>query len=142
MTGTSKLFLRAAMAAIVVAATAAAWADEQVLYSGTWTKGGYEIAGEWSITQDDDRRFVELGEGFRTKRAPDLKIFLSPLPLEEIGDRNATDGSVLIAPLASHRGAQRYEIDEAVDPADYASIIIHCERFSKYWGGATLAPAE
>ncbi len=60
-----------------------------------------------------------LPAGYRraATQTPDLKLFLSPKPLEEIGDRNATDGSLLIAPLQRHRGAQRYELDEAVDLA-------------------------
>ena len=113
-----------------------------MLDGGSWTAGGYEIEGGWRILAEDGRRFVELDEEFRTRRAPDLKLFLSPRPLAEVGDDNATEGSLLIAPLESHRGAQRYEIDEDVVLSDYLSILIHCQRFSKYWGGAGLASQE
>lgn len=113
-----------------------------VLFSGSWTDGGYSIAGGWSIVEEDGDRFVVLDEDFKTRKAPDLKIFLSPLPLGELSDSTATEGSVLVAPLESHGGTSRYPIDAETDLGDYQSILIHCERFSKYWGGAELMREE
>ena len=110
------------------------------IFSGTWTPGGYEIEGGWSVVEEDGERFVDLDEDFRTRRAPDLKIFLSPLGLAEIGDGNATEGAVLIAVLEKAKGAQRYAVDGDVDLDAYQTIVIHCELYSKYWGGATLTP--
>ena len=62
--------------------------------------------------------------------------------MDEIGDRNATDGSVLTAPLESNRGAQRYPIDQAIEPTEYRTIIIHCQQYSKYWAGGPLTPTS
>ncbi|MEL7060536.1 MAG: DM13 domain-containing protein [Acidobacteriota bacterium] len=109
---------------------------QDVVHQGRWTEVGYKIDGSWSIVRDGGRLFVVLDGAFSTKKAPDLKIFLTPRPLAENTNRNATQGSFLVAPLASNRGAQRFEL--RADPADYRAIIVHCEKFSKLWGGADL----
>ena len=123
---------------VTVAATSIGAEEVELLFEGTWTKGGYVIEGGWSIVEEDEGRFVVLDEDFKTRRAPDLKIFLSPLPLDELEDGNATSGSVLIAPLEQYEGAYRYAIGEDVEFEGYRSILIYCEEFSKYWGGSDL----
>ena len=130
------------LAVLVLTAVTADAQDVRILYQGSWTKGGYAISGGWSIVEEDGKRFVELDSEFKTQRAPDLKIFLSPLALAELGDRNATKNSALVAPLVKHRGEHRYLIPADVDLDEYRSIIIHCEQYSKYWGGAALAASS
>ena len=127
------LFVLLALTAIMTPAIA-----QETLHSGTWTKKTYGIDGEWKIVQEGGKTFVELDAKFSTKKAPDLKIFLSPLPLSEVGDKNATNGSVLISPLDSHQGAQRYALPEGTDLSKFKTIMIHCEKYSKLWGGASL----
>lgn len=135
------LVLLAALSAMTGVASAAP--SSEVLFEGTWIRGGYTIEGRWRIVlEEDGRRYVVLDENFRTRRAPDLKIFLSPLPLEEIGDRNATKGAVLVAPLERHRGFSRYAIKEEVDLEPLRTIIVHCEEFSKFWAGSDLNRPE
>jgi len=111
-----------------------------VLFEGTWTRGGYSIEGSWKIVEQGGKLFLVLDEDFKTRRAPDLKIFLSPLPLDEVGDRNATLGSALVASLVRAKGAQRFALGEEVDLGAFRSLLIHCESFSKYWGGSRLGP--
>ena len=123
-------------------APAASAETVETLFEGSWTKGGYAIAGGWKIVAEDGRRYVVLDEDFETRRAPDLKLFLSKRPLDELGDRTATRGAVLIAPLERVSGGQRYAIDPDVDLSRYRSLLIHCERYSKYWGGAELEPPD
>ncbi len=142
------VFLSAlAAAALTISAVAApsfaemtetAAAQSEVLHSGVWTKKSFRSAGGWSIVREGDKTFIKLDEDFRTRGAPDLKIFLSPLAASETNGRNATDGSVLVAPLSSNKGAQVYEIPEDVDLADFASVLIHCQEFSKLWSAADL----
>jgi len=112
--------------------------ETTTLTEGAWTKGGYEIEGSWSIVESDEGRFVVLADDFATRKAPDLKIFLSPRKLSELGNRNATSESAFVAALERNRGGQRYRLPAEVDLADYQTILIHCEKFSKYWGGAPL----
>ena len=115
-----------------------AWAAGSVLHQGTWTTKGFAIEGQWKIVEDGGKRFVELDDGFRTKSAPDLKIFLSPKPLDQITGANATQQAVQVAELQSNRGAQRYEIPAGTDLGQFRSLIIHCEKYSKLWGGAAI----
>lgn len=118
---------------------AAAEESMQALHKGTWTKKSHKASGEWSIYTEDGKTYVKLSSDFRTRNAPDLKIFLSPQAASDANGRNATDGAVLISPLSSNAGEQVYEIPASVNLADYQSILIHCERFSKLWSAAELA---
>ena len=71
------LTLGAAAPAIAQKADAAAeMASETVLHSGVWTKKFANSGGEWSIVARGGKRYVVLDDAFRTRRAPDLKIFL------------------------------------------------------------------
>ncbi|MEM7049350.1 MAG: DM13 domain-containing protein [Acidobacteriota bacterium] len=106
--------------------------------SGEWSKKSFRIDGSWQIVDEGGSLWVVLDDSFKTKKAPDLKLFLSPKSLAEVGNRNATDGSVLIAPLDSNRGAQRYAIPKGTDLAAFQTLLIHCEKYSKLWGGAAL----
>lgn len=115
----------------------AAMASE-TLYSGEWTKKSFKSSGTWEIYQEDGKTYVKLSSDFRTRNAPDLKIFLSPLSASETNGRNATDGSYRVAELTSNAGEQVYEIPASVDLADYKSILIHCEQYSKLWSAADL----
>lgn len=108
------------------------------LHQGKWTKKGYSIAGTWQIVEEGGRKFVVLDDAFKTKNAPDLKIFLSPRSVAELNNRNATQGSVLVGPLQSPKGAQRLEIPSGTNLSSHRSILIHCEKYSKLWGAAAL----
>jgi len=125
-------------AALLLLLTTTLASAAEVAASGVWTTKNYEIAGGWRIVIDGDGRFVELDEDFNTKKAPDLKLFLSPLPLADLTDRNATNSAVLIAPLESHHGEARYPIEPGVDLSVFQTVFIHCQRYSKLWGGAAL----
>ena len=121
-----------------IAPAAAAFAAETVIASGSWTKKSFASSGTWQIVERDGTHYVVLSADFRTRGAPDLKIFLSPLDGGSLTGDNATEGSVLIAPLASSRGGQEYEIPDDVDVDSYTSIIIHCEQYAKLWSVAAL----
>lgn len=114
-------------------------ADSETLYSGEWTKKSFKVSGTWSIVKKDGKTYVKLSSDFRTRNAPDLKIFLSPLAASATNGGNATEGSVLVAPLTSNSGEQVYEIPDGVDIANFKSMLIHCEQYSKLWSAADLA---
>lgn len=117
--------------------------QDNVLYSGTWKADSYftTFEGSWKIIQKGEKKFILLGEDFEAKKAPDLKIFLSKLSLEEINSDNAStpDNASLVAELKKFKGSYEYSIPEGVSLEDYTSIIIHCEKYSKLWGGALLS---
>lgn len=134
-TRSSRIHAVAGLLLAALLAAPAVWGQGQ---SGTWTKKGFDIAGTWSIVDDGGQLFVVLDGKFRTKKAPDLKIFLSPTQANQLGNRNATKGSLKIAQLDSHQGAQRYPIPAGTDLSKYRSILIHCEKYTKLWGVADL----
>lgn len=101
--------------------------------SGTWTKKAQKIAGTWSVTDGQ----LTLTD-FSTRSAPDLKIFLSPITVGKLTNKNATDGAILVASLKSNKGDQSYSLPPDIDLTAYKSIIIHCKKYTKLWGAAPL----
>ena len=130
------LVLAAVIALVLL--SAAGPSAEDVARSGTFTRQDYKIAGSWSIIEQDGKWHVRLSDDFKTKSAPDLKIFLSPADLDTLTGKTATRNSVLVAPLRSSKGGQSYELPDGVDVTRYRSIVIHCEQYSKLWGGGSL----
>ena len=110
----------------------------QPFAEGKWTKKTASIGGSWSILEENGNRFLVLSDDFKTKKAPDLKLFLSSLDLSAIDGSNATSHAVLIANLKSVQGGQRYPIPGDIDLNKYSTLLLHCEKYSKVWGGATV----
>ena len=110
----------------------------QTVHQGQWTTKGFDVDGTWKIVRDGGKTYVVLDDAFNTKGAPDLKIFLSPNGAAGLDNRNATQGSQLVAVLTSNRGAQRYEVPAGVDLQRFRAIVIHCEKYTKLWAAADL----
>lgn len=117
---------------------APAWSQGDVVHQGTWTAKGFDVDGTWKIVREGGKTWVVLDEAFHTKSAPDLKIFLSPNAAASLDNRNATQGSQLVAVLSSNRGAQRYEVPAGVDIQRFRALVIHCEKYTKLWAAADL----
>ena len=113
-------------------------AANETIASGSWTKKSFKVSGTWSIYTENGTTYVALSDDFKTRKAPDLKIFLSTYSASDANGKNATQGSVLISPLSSHKGGQVYEIPAEINVSDYTSILIHCEAYSKLWSAADL----
>lgn len=111
---------------------------DKTVASGVWTKKKFKSRGTWTVETKGGVTTVSLDEDFKTKNAPDLKILLSPLTVEEINSKNAINDSVLVSLLDSNKGAQSYVIPEGVDLSQYKSIVIHCELYTKLWSAAAL----
>ncbi len=112
--------------------------DGGIVQQGTWTKKTASINGSWRIVEENGRLFLELDEDFKTKKAPDLKAFLSPRPLSGLRGATAIQGATLIGALSSQKGKQRLALPATVNLSDFRSLIIHCEKYDKLWGGAEL----
>ena len=106
--------------------------------SGDFTKRTYSIKGEWQILRQDGQTIFRLSESFRTKNGPDLKLFLSPKKISQITGETATTNAVRLGVLKSNKGTQDYVIPANVDLSNFGSILIHCEAYSKLWGGADI----
>jgi len=104
----------------------------------TFTKINYNIKGSWRLEEKDGKQVLILDESFKTRNAPDLKLFLSPLPIEQVTNENATTNSAFVAELTRNKGAQTYTLPDSINLSDYKSLVIHCQKFTKVWGGANL----
>lgn len=115
-----------------------------VLYSsGLWKKDANSVTGVYRIVAaPDGSRTIVLGRDFRTKAAPDLKIVLSPRASGTVTSRNVLSNGRVISPLSSNQGAQSFPIPAELDLADYRSIAIHCEQYTKLWAAAPLHRGE
>ena len=127
---------------LLLLATSVAAQDKKVVYSGEFERDSRwtTFEGSWQIVKHGDSYTVVLGDDFEAKKAPDLKIFLSKADLDDIKGSNAVKiGSpVLVAKLTSYEGKASYKIPAGINPADFTTIIIHCEEYSKLWGGSAL----
>ena len=115
----------------------------EVLYSGTFgSKSRAPLRGSWEIIErDDGARVLVLGDDFKARGGPDLKVFFSKLPLKRIGDHNAANRShaVRIGKLKSIRGNQEYVLPTSLDLAVYQTWMVHCEAYAHFWDGAELS---
>ncbi|MFK8017134.1 MAG: DM13 domain-containing protein, partial [Gammaproteobacteria bacterium] len=80
----------------------------------------------------------ELDDKFKTRNAPDLKLFLSPRAAGDVTPDNAVEGSVLISKLRKAKGAQRYALPDDLDLAQFETLVLHCEQYTKLWGVSPL----
>jgi len=111
---------------------------EQQLSSGEFTKKRYSISGNWNLTSGCTEKTLSFAENFKTKGGPDLKVYLSPLSIEELDSGNVQGTSHKLSVLKSNKGAQSYIIPHDIDLNQYKSVVIHCEAFSVLWGGFDL----
>mgnify|MGYP001795764127 CR=1 FL=1 len=129
-----------ALTAASTLATAAPFDDAHgdVLYSGTlWQEGENAIEGHWFVDEDENgTRHLHLGDDFKTKNAPDLKLILSTREAGTLSKRNVLTGATVLGNLATNKGAQSFEIPDGVDLSDIESLAIHCEQYNVYWGAA------
>jgi hypothetical protein len=106
--------------------------------SGEFTKANFDIKGQWEIIRQDGQTIFRLSEDFRTKRGPDLKLFLSPKKVSAATGETATTNTVRLGALKSNKGTQDYILPGDIDLSNFKSILIHCEAYSKLWGGADI----
>ncbi len=123
---------------VFVVAFASLSVAAQPLAEGMWTKKTASISGSWSIVEEGGSRFLVLSDDFKTKKAPDLKLFLSSRDFSAIDGSNATSQAVFIAKLKSARGGQRYPIPDDIDLNEHSTLLLHCEKEAKVWGGAKI----
>ena len=117
----------------VVAATTV-----ETTQSGSFEKTSFKIKGDWEIVKENGQTIFRLSDDFKTKNGPDLKLFLSPKTVGNVTGATATQGAVKLSVLRSNKGSQDYIIPSDIDLSQYGSILIHCEAYSKLWGGANL----
>ena len=103
-----------------------------------FTKKHYTIDGQARVMKTDTGTQIVFNDAFETRSGPDLKVYLSKLPISELEDESVSANSLKIGVLKSRQGAQSYIIPDDISLEDYKSVIIHCEAFSMLWGGFDL----
>lgn len=112
-------------------------ANAAIAGQGSWVAKQKSIEGAWQIEKRNGQTVLRFSDGFQTNRGPDLKLFLSKRDISKVNGNNAADG-VFLSKLKNNTGYQEYVIPNNIDINDYASLLIHCERFSVLWGGTNI----
>ena len=113
-------------------------AGDSEVASGEWVEKGYAIKGGWKIVQRGDQKIIVFNEDFKTRNGPDLKVYLSKIPIESIKGSDVEQSSVKIGPLISNKGTQEYPIPSDLNLDDFSSVLVHCEAYTHLWGGGAL----
>jgi len=123
---------------LLPAVNASAAEGDVTVHAGTWAKKEYNSSGSWKIVKNGEHHYVVLDSAFKTRSAPDLKLFLTKNTSSKLTGRNATSRAVRVAKLKSNTRAQRYRLPAGVNPSDFKTLIIHCERYSKLWSTGAI----
>jgi len=92
---------------------------------------------------NEEGRWLEFNEDFKTGRAPDLRVYLSPVAASELTAETIEGGmSVFLAELESRKGSQRYQIPENIDLTRFRSVAVHCLKYSKLYPAADLQKGQ
>jgi hypothetical protein len=110
----------------------------QTLAQADFQKKTYSLRGGITVEQRGSQTVIVFSEDFRTRSGPDLKVFLSRNDVASSTGTNATSQSIKLGVLKDNHGAQEYVLPEGVNIADFNSVLVHCEAFSKLWGGADI----
>ena len=97
-----------------------------------------KIQGHWEIAKVGKKHILRLGEDFDTKSGPDLKVIFSTQSVQSASGESALKDGKIIAPLKDDEGSQSYDLGADFQLKKYRSILIHCEEYTKLWGGTAL----
>lgn len=103
-----------------------------------FVKKRYTIHGSAKVEQIDGETRLVFSEDFKTKSGPDLKLYLSKMPLSTLSAQDIDQNAVRLSVLKSHRGTQSYLIPADIDISEYESVVIQCEAYTVLWGGFDL----
>ncbi|MEU4425762.1 DM13 domain-containing protein [Actinoplanes sp. NPDC024001] len=113
-----------------------------VVAQGTFVTHEHDTTGTARIVRDSaGGHRLELA-GLDTSDGPDLRVLLTDQQVRtgRAGWHVFDDGAyVELGKLKGNHGDQVYPIGADVDPADFRSVSIWCERFSVSFGAAPLA---
>jgi len=104
---------------------------------GTFISREHSTSGTAGLYRLSDGRRVLRLEGLHTSNGPALFVYLSANPAN--GPEGAFDDSYHdLGELKGNIGSQNYEIPADVDPGQYQSVVIWCDRFDAAFGAADL----
>lgn len=104
-----------------------------------WVKKLYDAKGGWRIVAENGQLRLEFDEAFETRPGPDVKIYLSARPIDEIGPRDqVADHATFVSLMSAFSGAQSYDLGDGAGFDRYRAIVLHCEAYSAVWCGVAL----
>ncbi|MER5486307.1 DM13 domain-containing protein [Streptomyces sp. NPDC002812] len=116
-------------------------AAPQTLAQGSLISHEHTTTGTAKLIRLPDGSHTLRLENLDTSNGPDLRVWLTDAPVKEgtAGWRVFDDGKyVSLGKLKGNKGDQNYAIPADVNPSDYASITIWCDRFDVSFGAAAL----
>ena len=128
-------------ALIVVPAIALASSQTDLKSSNVeaeFVKKRYTIHGSAEIETSDGITRIIFSDDFKTKNGPDLKVYLSKIPLTELSEKDVDEDALRVSVLKSHKGSQSYTLPANIDISEYKSVVIQCEAYAVLWGGFDL----
>ncbi|MFD3327974.1 DM13 domain-containing protein [Streptomyces sp. NPDC058701] len=120
---------------------AATPATPATLSGGTFTSHEHATTGKAALIRLPDGSHTLRLEDLDTSDGPDLRVWLTDAPVLEgvAGWRVFDDGAhVSLGKLKGNKGDQNYALPAGVNPADYTSVTIWCDRFDVSFGAAAL----
>ncbi|MDC0088265.1 DM13 domain-containing protein [Akkermansiaceae bacterium] len=132
-----KNIIKNTFTALFALAALTGFSQAGTLKSGSWTKKEHSMAGTWKITEEAGTMKLIITD-LKTKKAPDLKIYFSPKTVGSVTAKTATEGSFFLKQLSSHKGSQTYTLPAGFDLSKYKSVLVHCKKYTKLWGGGNL----
>jgi hypothetical protein len=134
----TSLLCRSTAFALTFLVATAVFSQEALVQGSNWDERTAKIEGDWKIVERDGGLVLVLGANFKTKKAPDLKAFLAPLPSTAVDKRKIPAGSLRLGLLKSHTGAQEIQLPAGTSLDGYRTLMIHCEKYGKVWGVSSL----
>ncbi|WP_405764914.1 DM13 domain-containing protein [Streptomyces sp. NBC_00080] len=113
----------------------------QTLASGELISHEHATSGTVKLVRLADGSFVVRLENLDTSNGPDLRVLLTDAPVKHgrAGWRVFDDGKhVSLGKLKGNKGSQNYDLPTEVNPSDYGSVSIWCDRFDVSFGAAEL----
>lgn len=100
--------------------------------------GNYEGKGNVKLVKNENGKFaVELSD-FSSTSGPDLKVFLVAASGLKNGKDVIAGKHVNLGALKSTSGSQSYELPDGVNPEDFSSVAIFCEKYTVLFSSADL----
>lgn len=119
-------------------------ASPMLVRSGMFVDGEHPTQGTVRLITEDGKSYLEFGQDFKTDAGPALVVALHRAA-DVIGSTTppayplqASD-YVVLAPLQSTEGTQRYAIPADLNLADYQSAVVWCQQFNATFGAASLS---
>ncbi|WUJ12279.1 DM13 domain-containing protein [Actinoplanes sp. NBC_00393] len=113
-----------------------------VLAHGSFVTHEHDTSGSARVVRNADGSHQLELVGLDTSDGPDLRVWLTDQAVRTgtAGWKVFDDGTYEeLGRLKGNHGDQVYPIPAGVDPADFQSVSIWCDRFSVSFGAATLA---